>query len=584
MTSLKSEPADRPLRRTLILWRSSRLAYVVILLALIVGVPLFLCMPPWIDVTLYDVAARNIVHGGVHYRDVFDTNLPGMPWLMVAIRALSGSTYEALRAWDLAIAAGSALLLSGWLRHSGVSSATRAWFLVGIALFYPFTSEFSHCQRDPWLLLPAVLAAQLRLRQVTHRRDWFIRGMLEGFLWGVAVWIKPHVLVPALTVWIASRLLIPRRGILIDAFGLLCGGLLAALPGVLWLMRSGAWRPFLDVFLNWNPEYTQQTMAELPERLATFVEFFRPWGLMHLAAIPLAFLSFWEARRNSDNANRARVLLAALYLGWLFQAVVLQRGFDYVRVPDTFLALAVLSSRGWAVGFVYFVWFLAVGLALNLCVALPRTAPWVNAADPRLRSITFEKHPLLDARLVRMWPRCWKEGSSPALRDQLGWYVDVHCGTKWTDLEGVAVYLRTVQPPVGDRELTCWNDSTHPLYLMLDLEPSTRYMHFGTVLPLQSKEAQIRHEVARCPQRYVVSDLHRMCYDTAEAYAPGADGPLSLPAWFPVSQRGNFPWDQPIVFRSGRYLVHRIDHQPQPEQIVIPDWQKLDDLGPGVQP
>jgi hypothetical protein len=28
--------------------------------------------------------------------------------------------------------------------------------------------------------------------------------------------------------------------------------------------------------------------------------------------------------------------------------------------------------------------------------------------------------------------------------------------------------------------------------------------------------------------------------------------------------------------------VHRIDHPPRPEQIDIPDWYKLDELGPGV--
>lgn len=39
---------------------------------------------------MYDVAARNILRGGVHYRDVFDTNLPGIVWLMAAIRSAKG--------------------------------------------------------------------------------------------------------------------------------------------------------------------------------------------------------------------------------------------------------------------------------------------------------------------------------------------------------------------------------------------------------------------------------------------------------------------------------------------------------------
>ena len=34
---------------------------------------------------------------------------------------------------------------------------------------------------------------------------------IVGFLWGVAVWLKPHVIVPALAVWAVSAVLIARR-------------------------------------------------------------------------------------------------------------------------------------------------------------------------------------------------------------------------------------------------------------------------------------------------------------------------------------------------------------------------------------
>ena len=54
----------------------------------------------------------------------------------------------------------------------------------------------------------------------------------------------------------------------------------------------------------------------------------------------------------------------------------------------------------------------------------------------------------------------------------------------------------------------------------------------------------------------------------------------SLPSWFPESQRRMFPWNQPIVFRSGRYFVHRIDRKPMAEKIDIPDWNELDGLDP----
>ena len=72
---------------------------------------------------------------------------------------------------------------------------------------------------------------------------------------------------------------------------------------------------------------------------------------------------------------------------------------------------------------------------------------------------------------------------------------------------------------------------------------------------------QIAREVAESRQRYVVSDLMRTTQTMRKAYAPGADGdPCKLPDWFPVSQRDKFPWNQPIVFRSGRYVVHKIEN------------------------
>lgn len=542
-------------------WRSRTLGVVVAVVALLVSVPPFLCMPPWNDVTLHDMAARNILKGGVHYRGIFDTNLPGIDWAMAVIRATCGWSYEVLRACDLVVIGLAVILLAGWLKKCSAGPVAVAWFLAAAALFYPFTSEFSHCQRDPWMLLPAVLAARLRLRQVEIATSGTIsllgRAILEGIAWGLAVWIKPHVLVPAAGVWLASALLIVRdygwRRAAVDFLGMIVGGGLAGIAGVLWLIGTGAWPEFIEVFTRWNPEYTAQTWKDLPVRLREFHDFFRPWGYLHFVAIPVAVWSLWRIR-SSERANAARALLAAFYLAWLGQAIILQRGFDYVRIPDTLLALAIAASTRWVSGFVLLVW----GFAF---VALCSVQPVV----------------------LTMWPRCWTDGSTPEVRDRLGHYVDVHCGTKWAELNDVAGFLRTIQPPLRDRELNCWHDSTHPLYLMLDLDPATRYMHYGTVFPITSQSDRIRQEVADSPQRFVVSDLRRMSYKLSDAYAPGADGVHSLPSWFPVSQRDKYPWNQPIVYRSGRYLVHEITHKPQPEEIDIPEWLELDQLGPGLE-
>ncbi|HET6574129.1 MAG TPA: hypothetical protein VFG68_11035 [Fimbriiglobus sp.] len=583
-------------------WRSATAGWAVAAAVLAAGVPLFLCMPPWTDVTLYDVAARTVLRGGVHYRDVFDTNTPGFVWALAAIRSCCGWSSEALRAWDLAVVAATTALLIALVRRAGGAGYPAAWFAAAVALFYPFTSEFCHCQRDVWMLLPAAAAAWLRLRRVGSSpnppapfpkreggeranplpvspsrfgegpREGLAWAVVEGLLWGMAVWLKPHVIVPAFAVWLVSAVSIYRaagwRRALADALGLLVSGLLAGGLGVLWLVRSGAWPYFVDVFTNWNPEYVAQTWVELPDRPLRTFEYFPPWSLLHLAAVPLAVAGLRGTRP-------ARAVLGALYLGWLLQALVLQKGLDYVHVPETLLAMAVLAGHRWAVGFPFLVWFAVTGVALNLT----GTGPAVASFNRWIPAVRLERHPLADPAVLAVWPRCWREGSTPELRDRLGQYVDVHCGTRWEDLDRVARFLRTVEPPLGDRELTCWHDSTHPLYLMLGVEPSTRYMHFGTVFSLRGKVDVIRAEVAASRQRYVVSDLRRMTYRLADAYAPGAHGEHSLPGWFPRSQRGVFPWNQPVVFRSGRYVVHRVE-EPIGE-IDIPAWEKLDELGPG---
>jgi hypothetical protein len=553
------------------------------------------------------MAARSILRAGVHYRDIFDTNLPGMPWSMALIRRLFGWSYEALRAVDLVVIAGEVAFLCAWMRRGGGPSYSIAWFAAAMALFYPLTSEFNHIQRDPWLLLPALAAARLRLQRSTNSllptgeaslRLALGGSILEGLLWGAAVWLKPHVVVPAFAVWAVSVVLMAKRErwqrIALDFSALMLGGLIAGAAGLAWLVATGAWPYFLDVFLNWNPGYLADMWGSTLKRLVRTFYCFRPWSILHYAALPLAVLALWEVRpwphslrerrwlrhtswiytaAPTESIAATRALLAALYLGWLAQAILLQKGFDYVQVPVLMLAMALVALNGWALGFAYFCWFALLAALLNL----PILRPVARLIEPVLPEVRAVQDPLTDFEIMKLWPRCWQEGGSAELRDKLGHFTDAFCGTNWEDLESVARFLRTLNPPLHSGELNCWQDSTHPLYLMLDVEPATRYMHYGTVFGIRPQAGRIAADVAASRQKYVVSDLMRMTWSTDEAYAPGANGDShQLPAWFPASQRQMFPWNQPIVFRSGRYLVHQVE-KPLGE-IDIPDWFTLDAL------
>ena len=573
-------------------WRSAAAGWVAAGVALVGGVPLFLCLPLWADVTLYDLSARAILNGGVAYRDVFDTNPPGMPLAHAGVRSVVGWSSEAIRAVDLLIVAAATVLLVGWLRAAGGTRASVAWFVAGVAWFYPFTTEFSHCQRDVWMLLPAVLACRWRVRQ--RERPSVPWAFAEGLVWGMAVWVKPFAVVPAAAVWLTSVRGIGWRAAGRDFAAVLAGGLVAGLAGAGWLVASGAWPYFWDVFANWNPEYGSETLGGVWGRVPETIAYFPPWSLAVLAALPVAvrLLVSREAQPSAGASCRGKSLdgveapplgcasrltgrvLAAFFLGWFAQALVLQRGFDYVHVPETILALAVLASRGWTPAVPVLLWFAVSGVLFSVVDVRPLV---VSDARPY-----FAPHPLADPKVVPHWPRCFVEGSSPALRDALAAHSKVHCGTEWVPLADVAKYLRSVEPPLRDGELTCWHDSTHPLYLELDLAPSTRYLHFGTVFGMRSHAAEVAAEVAASRQRYVVSDLRRMTWNEDAPTAPGALGPHSLPAWLPPSQRRRFPWNQPVAFRSGRYVVHRVANPLGP--VDVPAWDDLDGFGPPPKP
>ena len=68
----------------------------------------------------------------------------------------------------------------------------------------------------------------------------------------------------------------------------------------------------------------------------------------------------------------------------------------------------------------------------------------------------------------------------------------------------MAEYLRGVG--IADGELVCWDDSTHPLYLMLGVKPGIRFMHLSLALTMKERTADIeaqlagRHPQARCRQ------------------------------------------------------------------------------------
>ncbi|HEY1187613.1 MAG TPA: hypothetical protein VGE74_08135 [Gemmata sp.] len=627
-------------------WRSVWAARTVAAVALAVGVPLFLRMPPWCDLTLYQMAARNLLEGGVHYRDIFDTNLPGFVWVLTLIQWVFGESVVAVRAADLLIVAGVVALTDRLAKWGGASRAARWWALAGAAVLYPFTIEMSHAQRDTWMALPGLAAVALRVRRGMGAADPlpllppqqgtghvpdagapsgsppalrgaflapFRRSLYEGLLWGAAVWIKPHIVVMAATVWLLTARRLagrhPRQwgAAGADLLGNLAGGLIVGAAGVAWLLASGTWEPFLEVFTEWNPGYLELVEYEFPQRVRQQLDWFPGWSLGPFLTVPLALVALldmapWASRRAATarpgragplgywlprhlweksagaDARFARGVLGALYLAWFGQAFFLQRGFQYAHIPETLLMLGVWASHRWAWTCVVLSWFVAVAAAWAVADYSPWARDQLAAVPPKTHERYLPRHVAFRAERLGLWPTCWRTNLTDAERyrlwDRLRLHPPHEAVIDWTEIAEVAEYLRT--QGVQDGEVVAWYDSPHAVYLVMHLKPGLRFMHVYTAISIGQGEtgfnghARVMGELQAAPanRRFVINDLEWVALPAADAQhralllgPPGRPRPHQLLPWDSPYPSG-FPFNQPTLFRTrngkGRYVVHAL--------------------------
>jgi hypothetical protein len=359
--------------------------------------------------------------------------------------------------------------------------------------------------------------------------------------WASAFWIKPFVIVPAVFVWLASLLLARRSGtrlavLLADAVGLLAGGLLAGLLGVAWMGWSGTLTPFLDVFLHWNGEYLASHQA-IPvfKRCLVPLDGLDGWHFLHALAVPQALSLLWRAWRggSADNTFRRQLLLAALYLGWFLQAYLVQAWVDYVQVPALLLGIALLAGSD----------------------LLPRIA-LLRVAVPVLLVLHFLHYsPVAEGRRLACWSRCFVEGSSPQIRDELS--LTDHVG--WQNLERVLRFLK--EQGIEDGQVAGYHAGLSPLYFELDRRPSTRYVNFDQMLAwFPGRREEVLRTLGDSRQRYLVANVKE-----ADRWWPEANSQTDeprLPDDFPPEWRDSYPWNLPLLFRAGRYLVFEAKKPP----------------------
>jgi hypothetical protein len=522
---------------------------------LLIGVmgPLFVCMPLWVDCTFFDIVARSVLRGERVYQQFFLHGPPGMILVTAGLRSLIGWRSEAIRVIDLTIVAMIFWLLSAGPWSPGVRTVARPAIILLMSAFYLSTTEWCHCQSDMWMLLPAVIGLRLRNRQIVR----LIQGqnqvtgwaILEGVAWGIACTIKPFAIFAALACWFVSLIVTYQRTskqrIFGDLIGLLAGGAILGCASSYWLVSSGNWDRFVkDAFSEWNQDY-YDSAPSLWWRLGHILSWFWPWSLIHLLAMPTAFGWLRQIRKSVLGSDVYRGLLSAMYLAWFFQATFIQKQFVYQVTPTILLGLAVVAAarNEWP-------W----------CVRLGRR-PWAigQAMGAIFLIWAVVVHPIWRLDRLAIWSRCWTEGSTAQIRDGLALETD-KAATSWTDLARVRSFLETQNLQAG--ELTCLSPSTMPLYWDMDMPPSTRFLFLDTDMRMfRHHIEQIQLEVTNSMQRLVVTDLRQLGLTFEEATAKVPGRPLSLPL-LPEGRMRGFLYDLPVIYRSGRYLVHQC---PPPE-------------------
>ena len=619
----------------------SRVLMTGLLLALLVSqVPIFLQLTLTPDAVLYDVQARCLLERGVLYRDVLEPNLPGVVWIHALLRSVAGWSPEVLRTFDLGVVICSCWLLvriaRGCARGTPSSpgapgSATfspeaagkgrdalpEGVLFISLLMFYFGTSEWCHCQRDMWMLLPSLLAVTVRLRvwrmmttgldrdpegrrraevcAAPNRRNTPSSGLaatfspwkrekglgesqterrgksftalrtgerprlsksivamavLEGILWAAAFWLKPFVAVPAIAVMIASKRFAPSFRIWgLHSAAVILGGTIAGAVGVLWMVQSGCWPYFIETLTHWNGDYFQAGRSRWTvERFVAHAGRFWPWILLHGPALLICGRMTGPALRCMPTGESLReALLQALYLGWMLQAFLLQQMFDYIHVPSVLLAVAVCARA--------------------VSIVLQRSSPERTQSAARTTSarvliipmacafavLVLAASPLIRPNRLKHWPECARAcfGAelSPTSKDELA----LSPFPRWSELQPMLDHIQAQRIP--DRSLIAYNGNLIHLYPELTLRPPTRFVYLDVLARLfPDRRDQMAEELAASDAKWAVSDL------IEDGWEGELDDGELLPEEISRNKAGMFfPYNQTPVFRSGGYVLFRIN-------------------------
>jgi hypothetical protein len=301
------------------------------------------------DQAIFAMGAEKILHGGLLYRDYWDTKQPGVFWFFALAERLFGLSEEGVHALELMWFTAFAAVLITALRRAfdhRWSAGVAALTIVGF--YWAVTEDWHQTQPEGLVAFPMFVSAWCALEGARGARwaplNWFLAGLAGG---AVGVFKLLLVALPALC-WLMSlglRARDPRprraRDLLIAVVAL---GVGLALPLVIMsavLMAQGVWAEAWAAWVDF-PKKVGAMIHGFPVRALkeSFVWFFHSWTSL----LPLAVIGAWSGLRGRHAA------LTAQLLAWIaasFPVILVQRfsGWEYhawlLLVP-----LGLLAARG----------------------------------------------------------------------------------------------------------------------------------------------------------------------------------------------------------------------------------------------
>lgn len=561
------------------------------LLMLVLGqVPLFLQLTLTPDTVLYDLQARVLLQGGILYRDIVEPNLPGIVWIHAGLRCLFGWSPLVLRIFDLGVVAGISLLLSqiivpctsSWIAELEKSSGRRILrysLVLLIGSFYLSTSEWCHCQRDTWMLLPCLAAVLIRLTRLEANEisgtARALSAFAEGVLWAAAFWLKPFIALPAVLVIVSTAAKSGNaRQWSIETAMVLLGGVTTGAAGILWMIQNGCWSAFTTMMLEWNGDYYQSGRSRWTiDRMLAHAQRFSPWIVLHLPAAWLsasALCSLMMRRirswkqvdlpQRAIEISTATLVLRAMYIGWIVQCLLFQQLFDYVYVPAMILAISVCLQA-----------LIPVAAGIRMPQGTPCARPTCVVSGVVLfwLMLSVPGSALMQSHRLSSWGPCVTALVTGKLESTHRDAIAQTPFPRWAELTPMIEHIETTG--AKSQSLMAYSGNLIHVYPGLHQLPPTRFVYLDALarcFPARRKE--MMDAVRMSGVEYVLADLQEDGWDELPA-----DGQLLPHAISGNSASLPFPWNQTPVYRSGGYVLFRCN---QPFGELSSDYQPLSQI------